>query len=115
MRTISLVRRLSLAVVAVTCALTFAQSVSAQAMHGSGGHVGGIGGFNRGGPFHSDGFEGFGGSRFAAHEDFHHRGGFLYVYPDDGAYDDSQSWYCEEPAGYYPDVQQCSTGWQLIP
>jgi hypothetical protein len=27
----------------------------------------------------------------------------------------SQSWYCSDPAGYYPYVTQCNTGWQSAP
>jgi hypothetical protein len=28
----------------------------------------------------------------------------------------SQSWYyCSDPAGYYPYVAQCNTGWQAVP
>ena len=28
----------------------------------------------------------------------------------------SQSWYyCSDPAGYYPYVTQCNTGWQTVP
>jgi hypothetical protein len=24
-------------------------------------------------------------------------------------------WYCSDPAGYYPYVAQCNTGWQTVP
>jgi hypothetical protein len=28
----------------------------------------------------------------------------------------SQTWYyCSDPAGYYPYVAQCNTGWQAVP
>jgi hypothetical protein len=28
----------------------------------------------------------------------------------------SQTWYyCSDPAGYYPYVTQCNTGWQTVP
>ena len=28
----------------------------------------------------------------------------------------SQTWYyCSDPAGYYPNVTQCNTGWQAVP
>jgi hypothetical protein len=95
---------------------------------GGGGFHGGGGGF-RGGGFHG-GFagihndfgerrEGFGQRR----EGF--RGGFI-AYPWWGYYPDygydysqpysSQTWYyCSDPAGYYPYVTQCSTGWQTVP
>jgi hypothetical protein len=42
-------------------------------------------------------------------------------YPDYGYYDysqpyASQTWYyCSDPAGYYPYVAQCNTGWQAVP
>jgi hypothetical protein len=42
-------------------------------------------------------------------------------YPDYGYYDysqpySSQTWYyCSDPAGYYPYVTQCNTGWQAVP
>ena len=41
--------------------------------------------------------------------------------PDDGYYGysqpySSQTWYyCSDPAGYYPYVTQCNTGWQTVP
>jgi hypothetical protein len=42
-------------------------------------------------------------------------------YPYDGGYYDgaqpsySQTWYyCADPAGYYPNVTQCYTGWQAV-
>jgi hypothetical protein len=31
-------------------------------------------------------------------------------------YSASQYWYyCSDPAGYYPYVTQCNTGWQTVP
>ncbi len=47
--------------------------------------------------------------------------GWDYNYPDYGYYDYSQpysaqTWYyCWDPAGYYPYVTQCNTGWQAVP
>jgi hypothetical protein len=50
-----------------------------------------------------------------------------YDYPYGGYYPDydnygysqpyaSQTWYyCSDPAGYYPYVAQCNTGWQAVP
>ncbi len=50
-----------------------------------------------------------------------------YDYPGWGSYPDydyydysqpyaSQTWYyCSDPAGYYPYVTQCNTGWQAVP
>ena len=42
-------------------------------------------------------------------------------YPDYGYYSSgepsaSQNWYyCSDPAGYYPYITQCNTGWQTVP
>jgi hypothetical protein len=112
---------------------------------GGGFHGGGFGGFHGGGfgGFHGDGFHGggFHGDRF--HDGGFHGGGFhdgrfhnnrfffggspAYpwwgYYPDYGYYDYtysqpyySQTWYyCSDPAGYYPYVTQCNTGWHAVP
>ena len=111
--------------------------------HGGGGgfHGGGFGGFH-GGRFHGsfaglhNGFGGRGGGHW-----YHGwRGGrygwwlagpglawAYYDYPYGGYYPDydyydynqpyaSQTWYyCSDPAGYYPYVTQCNTGWQAVP
>jgi hypothetical protein len=108
--------------------------------HGGGFHGGGFhgGGFHGGGfgGFHGGGFGGFHG-RFAGmhngfgerHEGFRGGLGFgLYeypygwdYYPDYSYYGynqpySSQTWYyCWDPAGYYPYVTQCNTGWQAVP
>ena len=107
-------------------------------------HGGGVGGFHGGGfgGFHGgfagmhNGFgerhEGFG----ERHEGFRERhegfrgglgfGFYQYPYgwdysPDYGYYGysqpySSQTWYyCWDPAGYYPYVTQCNTGWQAVP
>jgi hypothetical protein len=102
--------------------------------HGGGFHGGGFhaGGFHGGG-FHGDGFHDRGFGRF--------RGGFgvlgwpYYAYPYGsdyypdygsdyypdygygwGQYGNSYTWYyCSDPAGYYPYVAQCNTGWQAVP
>jgi hypothetical protein len=113
--------------------------------HGGGGgfHGGGMGGFHGGGfgGFHGGGFGGF-HSRFAGmhhgfgerHDGFR-RGVFIgglgfgyYGYPYGWDYSpdygysgysqpySSQNWYyCSDPAGYYPYVAQCNTGWQAVP
>jgi hypothetical protein len=103
--------------------------------HGGGFHGGGFGGF------HGRGFDGFHGHFAGMHHDFgvrHDRviGGLGFgfygypyygypyswnYYPDYGYYDysqpySSQTWYyCSDPAGYYPYVTQCNTGWQTVP
>lgn len=88
-----------------------------------GGFAGGMhgGGFDRGG-FHGGGFDrdhfrrGFGG--------FGWDGGLYYGddYPDYyGSYGYTQPYatqywyYCQNPAGYYPYIQQCTTNWQPVP
>jgi hypothetical protein len=95
--------------------------------HGGGFHGGGFGGFHGGG-FHR-GFDGFHDGRF--HGERFHGNRFFFggsfaspwwgYYPDYGYYDysqpySSQTWYyCSDPAGYYPYVTQCNTGWQAVP
>ena len=126
---------------ALLCATVLSQPKLAYAgPHGGGGgggfHGGGFGGFHGGG-FHEGGFHegGFHGDRF--HDGrfdrdrfrdnrFFFSGAFAYPYgwdysPDYGYYDysqpyASQTWYyCYDPAGYYPYVTQCNTGWQAVP
>jgi hypothetical protein len=108
---------------------------------GGGGFHGGGGGFHgggfHGGGFHAGGFHGGGFHAGGFHDGFHgggfHRGfgvGFglgglyapyadTYDYPDYGYYQQpyaTQYWYyCSNPAGYYPYVTQCNTGWQTVP
>src|SRR5271166_5306988 len=86
------------------------------------------------GGFHGGGFGGFHGGGFhdgrfhdgRVHDNrFFFGGSFGYpwwrYYPDYGYYDysqpsSSQTWYyCSDPAGYYPYVTQCNTGWQAVP
>jgi hypothetical protein len=111
--------------------------------HGGGGggfHGGGMGGFHGGGfgGFHGNGFHGNGfHAGFAGvHHGFDGRRGRFFgglgfgfygypygwdYYPDYGYYGysqpySSQTWYyCWDPAGYYPYVTQCNTGWQTVP
>jgi len=135
-------RRVLAIAAAVLCATALSQPNLAYAgPHGGGGgggvHGGGFGGFHGGGfgGFHgrfAGMHEGFGGR----HEGFRDRRGFVgglgfgyygypyggdYNYPDYGYYDysqpySSQTWYyCWDPAGYYPYVTQCNTGWQAVP
>ena len=119
---------------ALLCATALSQPNLAYAgPHGGGFHGGGF----HGGGFHH-GFAGFHGNRF--HDGRFHAGRFhnrfffsglglgFYGYPDGwdyypdyGYYDysqpySSQTWYyCSDPAGYYPYVAQCNTGWQTVP
>lgn len=89
------------------------------------------GGFHGGSGFHGGGFGGFHGGGFRGREFGRFRGGVFFglgypygygwdYYPDYG-YDygqpsASQIWYyCYDPAGYYPYVTQCNTGWQAVP
>jgi hypothetical protein len=96
--------------------------------HAAGGAVHGGSGSHRGGEsHHGDGFHD--GGRF------HGRGVFVgppiifgpefYPYGYSDPYDysypygsdpGSMYWYCRDPAGYYPDVQTCPSGWmQVVP
>jgi hypothetical protein len=109
---------------ALLCATALSQPNPAYAggFHGGGGgfHSGGFGGFHGGG-FHGGGFH---DGRFHDNR-FFFGGSFAYpwwgYYPDYGYYgysqpDSSQTWYyCSDPAGYYPYVTQCNTGWQAVP
>jgi hypothetical protein len=95
-----------------------------------------MGGFHGGGfgGVHGGGFGGFHGDRFhdgRFHDGRFHNNGFFFggafadpwwgYYPDYGDYGysqpyASQTWYyCWDPAGYYPYVTKCNTGWQAVP
>ena len=109
---------------ALLCATALSQPNLAYAgPNGSGGgfHGGGGGFHGAGGGFHG---------RFAVPHNGLGVGGFGvglgYPYgwdysPDYGYYGysqpySSQTWYyCSNPAGYYPYVAQCNTGWQAVP
>ena len=100
--------------------------------HGGGFHAGAGGGFRGGGGFHAGGFHaggfrpGFGEFHGGGFHGAQFRGGWYGGvgwggdYPSDGYYDYaqpsySQTWYyCADPAGYYPYVTQCTTGWQAV-
>jgi hypothetical protein len=121
-------------VLASTAALLCAAALSLPTLAHAGGSGGG--GFHGGGGFggfHGGGFRsGFGrihdgrfhGERFHGNR-FFFGGSFASpwwgYYPDYGYYDNSQpyspqTWYyCSDPAGYYPYVTQCNTGWQTVP
>ena len=133
---------LGTAAAVVLCLAAFAQPNLAHAEpHGGGGGVhgggggfhGGSGGFHGGGGFHvsgiaAGGFHGGGGFRGGGSHDGRFHGGRFFggvgfggYYPyDDGYYGDAepsyaQTWYyCADPAGYYPNVTQCYTGWQAV-
>jgi hypothetical protein len=127
---------------ALLCVTAFSQPNLAHAqMHGGGGGFHGGGGGFHGGGFHGGGFGGFHGGGFHRGFDGFHDGRFhgerfhgnrfffggsfaspwWGYYPDYGYYDysqpySSQTWYyCSDPAGYYPYVTQCNTGWQAVP
>jgi hypothetical protein len=94
--------------------------------HGGGFHAGFGGGGFHGGEFHGGGFrgDGFHGDRFHDRR-FFFGGSFAdpgwgyypyYDYYDNSQPYSSQTWYyCSDPAGYYPYVGQCNTGWQTVP
>jgi hypothetical protein len=124
----SLMKQIAVACIAVFAVLGSVGAASAQA-HGS-SHAGG-GGFHGGGFHGANGFHGGGGFRGGGyHGGFHarsHDGFFIgapvivgpgyYPYGYDDSYGDTPSyWYCPDPAGYYPDVQTCPSGWmQAVP
>jgi hypothetical protein len=122
-------RALGIAAAALLCVIALGQPNLAYAWphRGGGGFHGGRGfhggGFHGGG-FHGGGFHGRGFGGFHRHG--FHGGGFFpgfggFYYPYYGYYDygqppSSQTWYyCSDPAGYYPYVTQCNTGWQMVP
>ena len=116
-------QKLAIACIAA-CAVPGGIGATNAQMH-DGSHAGG-GGFHGGSASH-------GGDR--SHHDgrFHDRGVFVgppiifgpeyypYGYSDPYGYsypygDGSGSiyWYCRDPAGYYPDVQTCTSGWVQV-
>jgi hypothetical protein len=119
-------RALGIAAAALLCVIAVSQPNLARAEgHGGGGgfHGGGFGGFHGGGfrpAFRVSHEGGFHDGRF--HDGRFFGGvGLGGYYPYDGGYYDyaqpsySQTWYyCADPAGYYPEVTQCYTGWQAV-
>ena len=129
---------------AVLCQPDFADAAHGGGGGGGGFHGGGFGGFHGGG-FHAGGFHagGYHGRIAGVHNGFggYHGGrwyhgwhngrygwwgvgpglGWSLYYPDEWYYEDAQptsaqTWYyCSDPAGYYPYVTQCNTGWQAVP
>ena len=126
--------------VAALCEPNFAYARGGGRGHGGGGfHGGGFhgGGFHAGG-FHAGGFRrgGFHGRFASVHNGFSYgRGGHWYhgwhngrygwwlwgpglawtLYPHSEPYAAQTWYYCSDPAGYYPYVTQCDTGWQSVP
>jgi hypothetical protein len=138
MKRLRIASRSGVAIVALAGLLAVTGPVPAEAAHGGGGggFHGGGGGFHGGG-FHAGGFGGgFHGHFGAGHFDrgrFGFRPGwgwgaagvaaipFFYDW-DNAGYGGSQPeassqywYYCQDPAGYYPQVTQCSTAWQPVP
>jgi hypothetical protein len=124
----SAMQKLAVACLAAFAALGTIAPANGQT-HGGGGFHGG--GASHGGGFHGgSGFHGGGGFHGG---DFHGRshGSFFigapivfgpgyypydYSYPYELQDSGSNYWYCPNPAGYYPDVQTCPSGWlQVVP
>src|SRR6266481_4301010 len=131
------IRRALTIAAALLCATALGPNLAYAGPHGGGGgfHGGGMGGF------HGGGFGGFHGHFAGMHHGFgerhdgFRRGVFIgglgfgyYGYPYGWDYSpdygysgysqpySSQNWYyCSDPAGYYPYVAQCNTGWQAVP
>ena len=105
---------------ALLCAAALGQpNLAFAGPHGGGGGSQGGGGLQGGNGFHGSEFHGggFDASRFDGDHDrrFDHdrfrNGGYFggfYAYPGWG-------YYCSDPAGYYPYVSQCDSGWQTVP
>jgi hypothetical protein len=127
----SSMQKLAIACIAAFAALGGIATANAQT-HGGGGHGGG--GFHGGG-FHGGGFHG-GGFHGGGFHDHSHRSFFIgapivfgpgyypydysypyaYSYPYESQDSGANYWYCPNPAGYYPDVQTCPSGWlQVVP
>ena len=126
-----LMKKLAIACIAACAVLGGIGAANAQ-MHdgshaGGGGFHGGAGpqgghGAHGGGGFHHDGrFHGRGvfvGPPIVFGPQYYPYGysapyGYSYPYDDDSG---SSYWYCADPAGYYPDVQTCPSGWvQVVP
>lgn len=110
---------LALAILIAAAAGAPTTSLAFNGSHG-GGHGGGFHG-NAG--FHS--FHGGGG--FPVHHGFPVRRGFVFLgatfpfayygYPVVGGYVNGAPLYlyCQNPIGYYPQVQYCPTGWVQVP
>jgi hypothetical protein len=119
-----------LAIACIAACAVFGGIGAANAQMHDGSHAGG-GGSHGGGGFHGGGGS-HGGGGFHGGGGIHHGGGFhghvfigppiifgpgyydySYPYADDAS---SYQWYCRDPAGYYPDVQTCPSGWlQVVP
>jgi hypothetical protein len=135
-------QKLAIACIAAFAVLGGIGATNAQ-MHGGGGggFHGGGGGFHGGGGSHGGGGLHGGGFHGHSHGSFfigapilfgpgYYPYGYSYPYGDvpftfygnpdtaDVERQDSGSlyWYCRDPAGYYPDVQTCPSGWlQVVP
>ena len=109
-------QKLAMACIAAYAVLGGIQVANAQ-MHGgshegSGGYHAGNGSHHGGGSHHDGGFHGRRAPPVIFAPGYYPYG---YVYPY--GYDSSSIyWYCGDPAGYYPDVQVCASGWmQVVP
>jgi hypothetical protein len=111
----------ALVFVAVLCqsGLANASPHGGGGIHGGGFHGGHFGAFHGHG-FHGHGFGGFHGGGFGilGWPYYPYAYGWDY-YPeynyDPDQYSASRTWYyCYDPAGYYPYVTQCNTGWHAV-
>src|SRR5271154_5219223 len=109
---------------AIAAALLCATALSQPNPAHAGGFHGGGGGFHGGGGgVHGGGFRGGGFHDGRFHDNRFFFGG-AFGFPWLGYYPyynysqpyASQIWYyCSDPAGYYPYVTQCYSGWQAVP
>ena len=114
MKRFNIDRRLGLAALAIGALVAVATPQPAAAHGGGGFHAAG---FHAGG-FHGGGFHrGFAG-HFGGPVHWDHRGwGGPVVVPYGGLEGDwaAPYYYCQDPAGYHPDITQCSSAWETVP
>jgi hypothetical protein len=138
----SRMQKLAIACIAAFAVLGGIEAADAQ-MHGGGGGSHGGGGFHDGGGFHGGGgfhdgggFHGHGGFHGGGFHGHSHGSFFIgapiifgsgyypygyfdpygYSYPYEQQDSGSNYWYCRDPAGYYPAVPTCPSGWlQVVP
>ena len=112
----SRIHKLAIACIAAFAVLGGIGATNAQ-MHGGGGgfHGGGFHGHSHG-SFFIDAPIIFGPGYYPYGDSYPY--GYSYPYGDFYPYEPQDSgslyWYCRNPAGYYPDVQTCPSGWLQV-
>jgi hypothetical protein len=111
-------QKLAIACIAAFAVLGGIEAANAQ-MHGGGG------GSHGGGGFHGGGFHGRSHGSFfigapiifgSGYYPYGYADSYGYSYPYEQQDSGSNYWYCRDPAGYYPAVPTCPSGWlQVVP